>query len=190
MSKHPSIVLPFSCQRTVNVHVPKLLGAAVRVNSHYAYSSTHHTRWGRIVEDRTRQGHAIGLGCRDNDMRAHRPGEQRTPERYTMTTTTPIQRVSFFGDIYNGAVHGDFTPHLGMAGHITQAVLSFVPILGNLCALRDFIADRRKHDNLGAFLNLLAIVPFFGGFPKTAAIMRSVRHVGLAARALRGPSSN
>lgn len=74
-------------------------------------------------------------------------------------------------DIYRGAVHGDYSRHLGVAGYITQAVCSFIPVFGQLCAVRDLFADLRKRDRLGALLNFLALVPVLGGFPKTLRIL-------------------
>ncbi len=91
---------------------------------------------------------------------------------------TPPPPPNFFVDVYAGAVHGDFAPRLGFAGALTQIIMGFVPVIGTVCAGRDFIADRRKGDRLGAFLNLLALIPFLGGFPKTAAVIHSVRHMG------------
>jgi hypothetical protein len=85
---------------------------------------------------------------------------------------------SFVGDIVAGAFQGDFAPQLGVAGYATQIVCAFIPGIGALCALRDFFADRRKHDRVGMLLNGLALIPFLGGFPKTAAVLRSVRHIG------------
>lgn len=95
-----------------------------------------------------------------------------------MTQPVPQPRPGFIADVFNGAVRGDYTPYLGIAGHVTQAVFGFIPIIGTICALRDFFADRRKKDNFGAFLNFLALIPFLGGFPKTALVIRSIRHVG------------
>jgi len=92
----------------------------------------------------------------------------------------PTRRYSFFGDIYAGAVRGDFAEDLRVPGIATQLVLGFVPVVGTMCALRDFVADRRRGDRLGMALNLLGVVPFLWGFPKTAAIIHSVHHVGRA----------
>ncbi|HKD75273.1 MAG TPA: hypothetical protein VKB76_07245 [Ktedonobacterales bacterium] len=97
------------------------------------------------------------------------------------TAVSPRRRHSFVADIYLGAVRGDFADDLRIPGRITQAALAYVPILGNIMAFRDFIADRRKRDHVGAFLNALALIPFLGGFPKTAATIRTVRHIGLTA---------
>ncbi|SRR5579884_1808339 len=97
------------------------------------------------------------------------------------TVAPPRRRHSFVADVYLGAVRGDFADDLRIPGRIAQAALGYVPILGTFTAFRDFIADRRKRDHIGAVLNALALIPFLGGFPKTAAVIRTVRHVGLAA---------
>jgi hypothetical protein len=96
-----------------------------------------------------------------------------------MTTAVP-PRPGFFGDIYAGAVRGDFAFRLGFWGRVAQIICGFVPGVGTVCAARDFIADRRMGDNVGAILNALALIPFLGGFPKTAAVIRGVHHVGQA----------
>ncbi len=99
------------------------------------------------------------------------------------TLYAPPRRVSFVGDVYAGAVRGDYAEYLGLAGRATQIVCSFIPVVGTICALRDFLADRHNGDRMGAFLNLLGLIPFLGGFPKTAAVIRGVRHVGKVAHA-------
>jgi hypothetical protein len=107
---------------------------------------------------------------------------QYTP--YSANSGTAVatrRRHSFVADIYLGAVRGDFADDLRIPGRITQAALGYVPVLGNIMAFRDFIADRRKRDHVGAFLNALALIPFLGGFPKTAATIRTARHIGLTA---------
>jgi hypothetical protein len=102
----------------------------------------------------------------------------------------PPRPPGFFADIYAGAVHGDFAPRLGIPGALTQIVLGFVPVIGTVCAARDFVANRRKGDRLGAVLNALALIPFLGGFPKTAAVIHSVRHVGKVWHAMRRNEHN
>lgn len=77
-------------------------------------------------------------------------------------------------DVYRGAVHGDYARQLGVAGYVTQAVCSFIPIFGQLCALRDLFADLGKRDRIGALLNFLALVPVVGGIPKTLRILGNV----------------
>ncbi len=90
------------------------------------------------------------------------------------------RRVSLPRDVYNGAVRGDFEHHLGLAGALTQALLGYVPGIGTICAMRDFVADLRQRDHLGAMLNVLALFPVLGGFPKTAEVLRHVHLVGRA----------
>lgn len=100
-----------------------------------------------------------------------------------MSTAVP-PRPGFFGDVYAGAVRGDFALQLGFWGRVSQIICGFIPGVGTVCAARDFIADRRMGDNFGAILNALALIPFLGGFPKTAAVIRGVRHVGQAVHKL------
>lgn len=85
------------------------------------------------------------------------------------------RRYSLFGDLYSGAVRGDFAPELGLAGITAQVVCGFIPGIGTLCAFRDFVACQRSHDRLGMLLNGLSLVPFLGGIPKLAEVARSVR---------------
>jgi len=92
----------------------------------------------------------------------------------------PMPRYSFIGDIYSGAVRGDFATNLRAPGIATQLLFGFVPLIGQLCALRDFVANRRRGDRIGMTLNVLGLVPFLGGFPKTAAIIHGIHHVGRA----------
>src|SRR5271165_6588595 len=77
-------------------------------------------------------------------------------------------------DIVNGMFRGDYTPRLGVPGHVTQAVLSFVPGVGTICAFRDYFACRRKKDSVGAVLNFIAFVPTFVGIPKTIHVVRNI----------------
>lgn len=93
----------------------------------------------------------------------------------------PPQNSSFIGDIYRGAVHGDFAERLGPVGYVTQAAFGFVPVIGTVCAMRDFVACRRKKDGFGAMLNLLAFIPLFGLFPKTVHVVRSAGSMSQAA---------
>jgi len=46
-------------------------------------------------------------------------------------------------DIVRGAVQGDFARDLGLPGAVTQVALSFVPVVGTLCA-----APRRVRSRL------------------------------------------
>jgi len=94
--------------------------------------------------------------------------------------TRPPRRRSFVGDVSAGLFLGDFARDLGLPGAVTQVAISFVPLIGSMCAVRDLTADLRHHDGLGAFLNVLALTPIFGGFSKTFEVMRSTAHVGHA----------
>jgi len=55
----------------------------------------------------------------------------------------PRRRVSFWRDVYHGAVLGDFAREKRLGGALTQVVLSFTPGVGTICAGRDCIADLR-----------------------------------------------
>jgi hypothetical protein len=94
-------------------------------------------------------------------------------------------RIPLLRDIFNGAVRGDYARRLGVPGAATQIALAFVPGVGTLCALRDALANWGRRDGVGVTLNLLAVVPLFGGFPKTAAVLRTVQHVGRAVHVTR-----
>jgi hypothetical protein len=65
-----------------------------------------------------------------------------------------------------------------MAGAVTQISLSFLPLVGTICALRDCLADIHYRDLIGFCLNLLALTPIVGGIPKTLDVTRSVWHMG------------
>jgi hypothetical protein len=88
----------------------------------------------------------------------------------------PRRRVSFWRDVYNGAVLGDFAREKRLGGALAQIVLSFTPGVGTICATRDCVADLRYRDGLGFFLNLLALVPVFGGFSKTLDVIIGLWH--------------
>ncbi|MBA3827042.1 MAG: hypothetical protein H0X24_24510 [Ktedonobacterales bacterium] len=88
-------------------------------------------------------------------------------------------------DILQGAIRGDFAPEMGGAGRLTQLVFGFIPGISTVCALRDLIADHQQHDNLGAALNAVAMLPVVGGVSKVAAVVRAARRMGRAARAAR-----
>jgi hypothetical protein len=92
----------------------------------------------------------------------------------------PARRRSFVGDISAGLFLGDFAHELGLPGAVTQIVISFVPLIGSICAVRDLTADLRHHDHLGAALNALALTPVLGGFSKTFEVIRNTAHVGHA----------
>jgi hypothetical protein len=91
-----------------------------------------------------------------------------------------LRRIPLARDVFNGAVRGDYAPQLGVPGTTTQIALAFVPGIGTLCALRDALACSGRRDRVGVALNLLAVVPLLGGFPKTAAALRAAQHVGRA----------
>ena len=80
-------------------------------------------------------------------------------------------KYSLIGDIYRGAVWGDFSPSIGIPGAITQALLGYVPVVGTATALRDALADWRLHDGVGLILNIFAAFPVLGGLAKTADVL-------------------
>ncbi|HET9109347.1 MAG TPA: hypothetical protein VFN78_00850 [Ktedonobacterales bacterium] len=102
-----------------------------------------------------------------------------TPASATITRRPPRRR-SFIGDVSAGLFLGDFATDLGLPGAITQVAVSFVPLIGSTCAVRDLIADLRRHDHVGAALNALALTPVLGGFSKTFEVIRSTAHIGHA----------
>ena len=102
-----------------------------------------------------------------------------TPDSPTMVGRLPRRR-SFVGDVSAGLFLGDFAADLGLPGAVTQVVVSFVPLIGSTCAVRDLVADLRHHDRVGAALNFLALTPILGGFSKTFEVIRSTAHVGHA----------
>jgi len=92
----------------------------------------------------------------------------------------PRRKRSLIGDIWVGAVVGDFAHEIGLAGVITQVVCSFTPGVGTLCAIRDVFADLRRRDWLGVALNVLAFIPVAGGVSKTIDVIRNGAHIGHA----------
>jgi hypothetical protein len=86
-------------------------------------------------------------------------------------------RSRIWRDVYNGAVRGDFAPEIGLAGALAQIALGFVPVVGTLCAARDLIASSQHGDRIGALLNGVALVPFFGGVSKAAEVLHHIRHL-------------
>lgn len=98
-------------------------------------------------------------------------------------TVAPPRRRSFFGDIYSGAVRGEFDENLGPAGYTTLVLMCFIPVVGSICAVRDLIACRRHHDTAGSFLNVLAIFPELGVLPKLILAIRGVSYARSAMRA-------
>lgn len=87
------------------------------------------------------------------------------------------RRSSIVQDIVRGAFLGDYAPELGLPGALTQVVLSFVPVVGTLCALRDARADQVRRDRPGVILNLLATFPLLGGVAKTAEVLRHAQRL-------------
>src|SRR5215469_7909520 len=81
------------------------------------------------------------------------------------------RKYSLVGDIYRGAVWGDFSPSIGIPGAITQALLGYVPVVGTATALRDAVADWRSHDGAGVILNIFAAFPVLGGLAKAADVL-------------------
>ena len=55
--------------------------------------------------------------------------------------------------------------------------MGFIPAVGDICAVRDGIHDLLHRDTLGVALNVLALIPVFGGIPKTIEVIRSTRHI-------------
>ena len=97
------------------------------------------------------------------------------PAQTEVVQTAPV--TSFVFDIFRGAVLGDWAHNLHVPGATTQAILGFVPGVGDICAVRDGIHDLVHRDALGVALNILALVPVFGGIPKTIEVIRSTRHI-------------
>jgi hypothetical protein len=84
---------------------------------------------------------------------------------------------SVFSDIAKGLFQGDYATELGLPGAAAQVALSFVPVVGTLCALRDASADQQRNDKPGVVLNLLSTVPVFGGAAKTAEVLRHLQRL-------------
>ncbi len=99
----------------------------------------------------------------------HAPAAAHAPKRH---------KRSVFGDIMRGAFLGDFANDLGIAGAVIQIIFGFTPGVGDICAIRDSIADLLRRDWLGLGLNILALVPVAGGFPKTVEVIRTLTHLG------------
>jgi hypothetical protein len=96
-----------------------------------------------------------------------------------MSQTPPSpRRIPLWRDVYRGAIRGDWANEKGIAGHLTQAAMGFIPVIQTICAYRDFRACRYKKDRIGMVLNGIALIPFLGLFPKTAAVLRSAKDIG------------
>lgn len=88
--------------------------------------------------------------------------------------------VGFFRDILRGALLGDFALDLGLAGAVTQVILAYTPVVGDICALRDMAGDFYHRDRLGFFLSVLALIPVLGGIAKTIDVIHNTHRVGQA----------
>jgi len=104
-------------------------------------------------------------------------------------TSPPRRRRSLLGELYRGAVLGDFALDKGLLGVLTQIVVGYLPIAGTIGALRDAAADWRARDAFGVTVNLLAAFPVLGGFPKTLEVLHSVHQAHRVHRALAGPDA-
>jgi hypothetical protein len=103
-----------------------------------------------------------------------------SPARQPMLFPQPVVRrkpSSWLKDVFGGAVLGDFATEVHLAGAVTHAALGFVPVIGTVTALRDFVACWLDADGLGMVLNLLAVIPVFGGVPKTVDVLHGVHRV-------------
>ena len=98
------------------------------------------------------------------------------PEPLVPVRAPAPKPASFWADLGNGLVLGDFAREKRLGGATVQVICSFTPGVGTLCALRDATADARYRDGLGVCLNLLALVPIFGGFPKTLHVILELWH--------------
>lgn len=105
------------------------------------------------------------------------PTLDRQLDQRLATAVTPPP-YSLLRDIADGAVLGDAAPRLHLAGALTQIILGYMPVIGTLCALRDFVVSRRNGHTIGAFLNLLSLLPIFGGVPKTMAVISNLIMAG------------
>lgn len=106
--------------------------------------------------------------------------KMKTTDAPVLAGTDVAQRApvtSFVFDIFRGALLGDWDHNLHVPGAVTQAICGFIPVIGDICAVRDGIHDLVYRDTLGVALNALALVPVFGGIPKTIEVIRSTRHI-------------
>lgn len=88
--------------------------------------------------------------------------------------------VGFLRDILRGALLGDFALDLGIAGALTQVVLAYTPIVGDVCAIRDMMGDVYHRDKLGFLLSAIALIPVLGGIAKTVDVIHNTHRVGQA----------
>jgi hypothetical protein len=105
---------------------------------------------------------------------------QHSPARQPLRFSQPVVRrkpSSWLRDVFGAAVLGDFATEVHLPGAVTQAALGFVPVIGTVTALRDFVACWLDADGLGMVLNLLAVMPVFGGVPKTLDVLHGVHRV-------------
>jgi hypothetical protein len=115
-------------------------------------------------------------------------GTMRGTSRVTYPASAPIQewpavrrrRPSLLGEVWNGAVRGDFARNVGLVGGLTQIGIGFLPIIGTLAAMRDIVADLKYRDHLGCLFNGLALIPIVGGFSKTMDVLHLMAHAGHA----------
>jgi hypothetical protein len=115
---------------------------------------------------------------RDGEPSVHQDlsinGSPLTPAAVAPRPALARRKYSLFGDIYRGAVWGDFSPSLGIPGATTQALLGYVPVVGTATALRDAVADWRRHDGVGLILNIFAAFPVLGGLAKTIDVLHAL----------------
>ena len=116
-----------------------------------------------------------------------RPYVQPAAAPYAQAYAAPVAAVappqrhrSVLGDMFRGAFLGDFATDLGIPGAIVQIIFGFTPGIGDICAIRDTIADALRRDWIGLGLNILALVPVAGGFPKAIEVIRTLSHLGLS----------
>lgn len=102
-------------------------------------------------------------------------GSQPTKDGESPPAILPRPPYWLTRDIYRGGVLGDYAPDMGRVGIVTMIILGYFPVIGTLCGIRDYLANRQRGDNLGAALCALSVIPVLGGFFKTAEVVRSIR---------------
>lgn len=70
--------------------------------------------------------------------------------------------------------------NLGLAGAVTQVILAYTPVVGDICALRDMAGDIYHRDRVGFLLSVAALIPVLGGIAKTIDVIHNTRRVGQA----------